>query len=72
MSCKSKTYCPYPFIGASLQSSGITLPCGQYMNIAPFNPAQSIEEARNSSHMQDMRMKMLNNEHDSGCQCPAE
>lgn len=72
MSCKSKTYCPYPFIGASLQSSGITLPCGQYMNIAPFNPAQSIEDARNSSHMQDMRMKMLNNEHDSGCQCPAE
>ena len=72
MSCKSKTYCPYPFIGASLQSSGMTLPCGQYMNMAPFNPAQSIEDARNSRHMQDMRMKMLNNEHDSGCQCPAE
>lgn len=72
MSCKSKTYCPYPFIGASLQSDGLTLPCGQYMNVAPFKQFKSIDEARNSSHMQDMRMKMLNNQHDSGCQCPAE
>lgn len=72
MSCKSKTYCPYPFIGASLQSDGVTLPCGQYMNVAPFTAYQPIEDARNSSHMQDMRMKMLNNKHDSGCQCPAE
>lgn len=72
MSCKSKTYCPYPFIGVSLQSDGITPPCGQYSNIAPFNPMQSIEEARNSKHMQEMRERMLNNQHDSGCQCPAE
>ena len=72
MSCKSKTYCPYPFIGASLQSDGVTLPCGQYMNVAPFTAYQPIEEARNNSHMQDMRMRMLSNEHDPGCQCPAE
>jgi sulfatase maturation enzyme AslB (radical SAM superfamily) len=72
MSCKSKTYCPYPFIGASLQSDGLTLPCGQYMNVAPFKKFNSIDEARNSAHMQDMRMKMLNDQHDSGCQCPAE
>jgi sulfatase maturation enzyme AslB (radical SAM superfamily) len=72
MSCKSKSYCPYPFIGASLQSDGVTLPCGQYMNVAPFTAYQPIEEARNIGHMQDMRMRMLNNEHDSGCQCPAE
>lgn len=72
MSCKSKTYCPYPFIGASLQSDGVTLPCGQYMNVAPFTANQPIEDARNSKHMQEMRMKMLSNEHDSGCQCPAE
>jgi sulfatase maturation enzyme AslB (radical SAM superfamily) len=72
MSCKSKTYCPYPFIGASLQSDGTTLPCGQYMNVAPFNKFEPIEVSRNNSHMQEMRRKMLNNEHDSGCQCPAE
>lgn len=71
MSCKSKTYCPYPFIGASLQSDGLVLPCGQYMHVAPFK-GKTIDEARNSSHMQDMRMKMLSNEHDAGCQCPAE
>jgi len=72
MSCKSKTYCPYPFIGASLQSDGLTLPCGQYMNDAPLQPFKNIEQARNSTHMQNMRRKMLNNQHDSGCQCPAE
>ena len=72
MSCKSNTYCPYPFIGASLQSDGITLPCGQYMNVAPFNQYEPVEVARNNSHMQEMRRKMLNNEHDAGCQCPAE
>jgi uncharacterized Fe-S cluster-containing radical SAM superfamily protein len=72
MSCNSKTYCPYPFIGASLQSDGVTLPCGQYMNVAPFKKNEPVEVARNNSHMQEMRIKMLNNEHDSGCQCPAE
>ena len=72
MSCKSKTYCPYPFIGASLQSDGLTLPCGQYMNAAPLEQFNNINDARNSSHMQDMRIKMLNNQQDSGCQCPAE
>jgi len=72
MSCKSKTYCPYPFIGASLQSNGITLPCGQYMNIKPFQENAPIEEIRNNTHMQELRFKMLNNMHDSGCQCPAE
>lgn len=68
----SKTYCPYPFIGASLQSDGVTLPCGQYMNESPLRQFKNIEDARNSSHMECMRKKMLNNEHDSGCQCPAE
>lgn len=72
MSCKSKTYCPYPFIGASLQSNNLILPCGQYMDAAPQLGFADIESARNSPHMQDMRMRMLNNEHDSGCQCPAE
>jgi MoaA/NifB/PqqE/SkfB family radical SAM enzyme len=72
MSCKSSTYCPYPFIGASLQNDGIVFPCGQYMNIAPFKKNQPVEEVRNSLHMQEMRRQMMNNQTDSGCQCPAE
>ena len=32
----SKTYCPMPFIGSSLQSDGLVLPCGQYMDVAPY------------------------------------
>lgn len=65
----SKTYCPYPFIGASLQSDNLVLPCGQYMDVAQFK-GKSITEAR--KQMQCIREKMLNGEHDSGCQCPAE
>lgn len=71
MTC-SKTYCPYPFIGASLQSDGVILPCGQYMNEAPLKIYKTIDEARNSPHMAAMREKMLNNERDSGCQCHEE
>jgi molybdenum cofactor biosynthesis enzyme MoaA len=65
----SKTYCPYPFIGASLQSDNLVLPCGQYMDVAQYK-GKTIHEAR--KHMQCIRAKMLNGEHDSGCQCPAE
>ena len=65
----SKTYCPYPFIGASLQSDNLVLPCGQYMDVAQYK-GKSLQEAR--LHMQCMRTKMLNGEHDSGCQCPVE
>lgn len=65
----SKTYCPYPFIGASLQSDNLVLPCGQYMDVAQFK-GKSITEAR--KQMQCIRTKMLNGEHDAGCQCPAE
>jgi len=71
MSCKSKAYCPYPFIGVSLQADGMTLPCGQYMDVSKFPKTQTIQEARNN-YMQVMREKMLNGEHDAGCQCPAE
>jgi len=71
MSCKSKAYCPYPFIGVSLQADGMTLPCGQYMDVSKFPKTQTIDDARNG-HMQLMREKMLRGEHDSGCQCPAE
>lgn len=70
MSC-NKTYCPYPFIGVSLQADGVTFPCGQYMDESKFPKTQSIEDARNN-HMQVMREKMLNGEHDKGCQCPTE
>lgn len=71
MSCKSKSYCPYPFIGVSLQADGITLPCGQYMNVANFPKTQTVDEARNG-YMKIMRENMLNGIHDKGCQCPAE
>jgi len=67
-----KTYCPYPFIGASLQAVNVVLPCGQYMNAEPLSKFSSIEEARNSPHMQEMRLKMLKGQYDSGCQCPIE
>ena len=65
----SKTYCPMPFIGSSLQSDGLVLPCGQYMNVAPYK-GKSITEAR--EQMQCIRKTMLDGNHDSGCQCPAE
>jgi organic radical activating enzyme len=72
MSCTSKTYCPYPFIGVSLQPNRITLPCGQYMDVSHFKENVPINDARNNSHMQEMRFKMLNNQINAGCQCPAE
>jgi len=72
MSISSKTYCPYPFIGASLQPDSKVLPCGQYMNMTPFKEIQSIDTIRNNDHMCNMRKKMLNNEIDSGCQCHVE
>ena len=65
----SKTYCPMPFIGSSLQSDGLVLPCGQYMDVAPYK-GKSITEAR--KQMQCIRKTMLDGNHDSGCQCPAE
>lgn len=69
----SKTYCPYPFIGASLQADGVVLPCGQYMNEQPLKQLTiPIEDIRQSSHLTEMRQKMLNGQHDSGCQCPIE
>jgi hypothetical protein len=36
------------------------------MNVAPFKKNEPVEVARNNSHMQEMRRKMLNGEHDSG------
>jgi sulfatase maturation enzyme AslB (radical SAM superfamily) len=42
------------------------------MDAAPQIGFADIESARNSHRMQDMRMRMLSNKHDSGCQCPAE
>jgi MoaA/NifB/PqqE/SkfB family radical SAM enzyme len=72
MSIKSKTYCPYPFIGASLQPDNMVLPCGQYMNMTPFKEIKSIDAIRNNDHMCSMRDKMLNNQADSGCQCYVE
>jgi organic radical activating enzyme len=72
MSINSKTYCPYPFIGASLQPDNTVLPCGQYMNMVPFLEVKPIEEVRNNKHMCNMRKKMLNNEIDNGCQCYIE
>lgn len=68
----SKTYCPYPFIGASLQADKMVLPCGQYMNMAPFKKIIPIQDARQNGHMAVMRDKMLKGEKDSGCQCHAE
>jgi organic radical activating enzyme len=58
-----------PFIGSSLQSDGLVLPCGQYMDVAPYK-GKSITEAR--KEMQCIRKTMLDGKHDSGCQCPAE
>jgi sulfatase maturation enzyme AslB (radical SAM superfamily) len=69
----SKTYCPYPFIGASLQADGVVLPCGQYMNEQPLKKLIiPIEDIRQGSHLTEMRRKMLTDQHDSGCQCPVE
>lgn len=68
----SKTYCPYPFNGASLQANNTVLPCGQYMDVSPFQKIIPIQEVRKSAYMEDMRQRMLNGQHGLGCQCPAE
>lgn len=68
----SKTYCPYPFNGVSLQPNNMVLPCGQYMDSAPFQKIIPINEVRNSEYMKDMRNRMSNDQHGIGCQCPAE
>lgn len=66
------TYCPYPFIGASLQPNNTALPCGQYMNTQPFRKIIPLHEVRTSIYMNDLRNGMLNGKHGDGCQCPAE
>ena len=68
----SKTYCPYPFIGASLQADGAVLPCGQYMNMAPFKKVIPIQDARANGYLATMRDTMLKGKVDPGCQCHAE
>lgn len=67
-----KTYCPYPFISASLQADNTVLPCGQFMKSVHFKKVIPINEVRNGEFMKSMREKMLNGEHVEGCQCPAE
>jgi organic radical activating enzyme len=67
-----KTYCPYPFMGASLQPNNTVLPCGQYMNSAPFKKVIPLTEVRDSEYMNQLRHGMLNGQHGDGCQCPAE
>lgn len=68
----SDTYCPYPFNGVSLQANNTVLPCGQYMDVNPFQKIIPIQEVRKSAYMEDMRQRMLNGQHGLGCQCPAE
>lgn len=68
----SKTYCPYPFISASLQADNTVLPCGQFMKSVHFQKVIPVHEVRNSDFMKEMRRKMLVGEHVDGCQCPAE
>lgn len=68
----SKTYCPYPFISASLQADNTVLPCGQFMKSVHFQKVIPVHEVRNSDFMKEMRRKMLAGEHVEGCQCPAE
>lgn len=67
-----KAYCPYPFNGASLQPNNTVLPCGQYMDSAPFKKIIPIQEVRNSDYMKQLRANMLAGIHSTGCQCPAE
>ena len=68
----SKTYCPYPFISASLQADNTVLPCGQFMKSIHFQKVIPVHEVRNGDFMKEMRRKMLAGEHVDGCQCPAE
>ena len=68
----SKTYCPYPFMSASLQADNTVLPCGQFMKSVHFQKVIPINEVRNGEFMNEMRRKMLAGEHVDGCQCPAE
>lgn len=67
-----KAYCPYPFNGASLQPNNTVLPCGQYMDSAPFKKIIPLHEVRNSDYMKQLRANMLAGIHSAGCQCPAE
>lgn len=66
------TYCPYPFIGVSLQPNNTALPCGQYMNSRPFKKIIPLKEVRTNEYMNQLREGMLNGRHGDGCQCPAE
>ncbi len=68
----SKTYCPYPFMSASLQADNTVLPCGQFMKSVHFKKVIPLHEVRNGEFMTEMRRKMLAGEHVDGCQCPAE
>ncbi len=68
----SKTYCPYPFMSASLQADNTVLPCGQFMKSVHFKKIIPVHEVRNGDFMKEMRRKMLAGEHVEGCQCPAE
>jgi len=67
-----ETYCPYAFMGASLQPNNTVLPCGQYMDSKPFKKIIPLKEVRNSNYMQGLRYGMLKGIHGPGCQCPAE
>jgi sulfatase maturation enzyme AslB (radical SAM superfamily) len=67
-----KAYCPYPFNGASLQPNNTVLPCGQYMESAPFKKIIPLQEVRDSEYMKQLRANMLAGIHSTGCQCPAE
>lgn len=69
---KKDTYCPYPFIGASIQPRGDVFPCCQFMDVKEFTPDLSIKESRNSKRMQELRMNMLSGVKDKGCQCYKE
>ena len=55
----SKTYCPYPFNGVSLQPNNMVLPCGQYMDSAPFQKIIPINEVRNSEYINDGKISNL-------------
>lgn len=68
----NNTYCPYPFMSASLQADNTVLPCGQFMKSVHFQKVIPVHEVRNGEFMTDMRRKMLAGEHVDGCQCPAE
>lgn len=70
MTCNSKTYCPYPFVGASVQSNEQTMPCCQYMENRHFPEGLPIEEVRQGEHMKAVRNMMLEGKRPDGCsQC---